>query len=185
MLLNVANSNALTAEDTVKEATQEVLTRVQTDRDKLELQPEYIDIIVMELIVPHFDFSMMSRLVLGKHCQAINDLERACFTVRFRNLLVGRYANIFLSHTDQQITYEPEKAIDGEGYVSVRQIISYPGIGPFYVDYPMRPEKDGWKVVDLLVDDISLLKSYRETFKRDIQQQGLQNFLEGLQKCNQ
>ena len=50
LLLNVINSNALTAEDTVKEATQEVLTRVQADRDKLELQPEYIDIIVMETI---------------------------------------------------------------------------------------------------------------------------------------
>lgn len=181
---NVVNSNVLTAEDIVKETTQEVLIRVQEDRDKLELYPEYIEVIVKELIVPHFDFATMSRLVLDKYWRAINDLEQVCFTAGFRNLLVGRYADIFLSYADQYITYEPEKAIGEKDYVSVRQIISHTGIGPFYVDYSMRPEKDGWKVVDLVVDGVSLLKSYHSTYKYNIQQQGLQNFLKDFQECN-
>ena len=65
-----------------------------------------------------------------------------------------------LAMRDQQISYEPEKKIGEKDYVSVRQIVSHAGIGPFYVDYPMRPEANGWKVVDLVVDDVSLLRSY-------------------------
>ena len=175
---------ALTAEDTVRESTQVVLQRLDMEQSKLKLHPEYIQTIVNDLVIPHFDFSTMSRLVLDKHWQALNNSEKDCFCAGFRNLLVVRYADIFLSYTKQQITYRSEHAIGEKNYVSVRQIVSHDGIGPFHVDYHMRPDADGWKVVDLVVDEVSLLKSYRETFKRNIQQQGLQNFILDFQECN-
>ncbi len=183
-LLSVANSNALTAEEIVKETTLEVLARLQADQDKLKLQPEYIEIIVEELVVPHFDFVTMSRLVLAKHWQAINDAEQVCFTTGFRELLISRYADIFLAYKDQTIRYEPENSIGEVGYVSVRQIISHHVTDPFVVDYPMRPAGDGWMVVDLIVDDVSLLKVYRVTFKQKIQKLGLQNFLADFNQCD-
>ena len=183
-LLSAVNSYALTAEDAVKETTQEVLARLQADRDKLKSHPEHIETIVRELIVPHFDFEIMSRLVLYKHWQTISNLNKACFITGLRDLLVGRYADIFLGYADKEIIYEPEDSIVEKGYVSVRQIISRTGIEPFYVDYPMRPEGNEWKVVDIVIDGVSMLKSYRATFKRDIQKQGLDSFIEGFQVCN-
>lgn len=183
LLLNNVNGASQSAENIVKETTNEVLTRVNSDRERLRLYPEYIEEIVSELIVPHFDFETMSRLVLEKHWQAISDPEKECFTAGFRNLLVGRYADTFLSYSDQQISYEPAKSIGEKGYVSVRQIISHPGIGPFFVDYPMRPENNGWKVVDIIIDNVSLLKSYRVTFKSNIRKNGLQNFIRNFQEC--
>ena len=61
MLLSIYQVNALTltAEETVRESTQEVLDRLQADRDKLESNPKYIQVIVEELIVPHFDFAVV------------------------------------------------------------------------------------------------------------------------------
>ena len=184
LLVSAVNSNALTAEDAVKETTQEVLARLQADQDKLKSHPEHIETIVRELIVPHFDFEIMSRLVLYKYWLTISNSNKACFTTGFRNLLVGRYADIFLGYADKEIIYKPEDSVVEKGYVSVRQIISRPGIEPFYVDYPMRPEGNEWKVVDIVVDGVSMLKSYRATFKRDIQKQGLDSFIESYQECN-
>ena len=172
------------AEETVKETTQEVLSRIEQDHDRLLLYPEYIEVIVTELIVPNFDFSTMSQLSLDKHWNTLNEEEKTCFTDGFRNLLITRYADIFLSYSDQEITYEPAKNIGTQNYVSVRQIISHTGIGPFYVDYPMRPEQDGWKVVDIIVDGVSLLKSYHATFSSNIRNQGLQEFLKEFNECN-
>ena len=99
-----ANAGTLTAEATVKATTQEILSRLQADQTKLKLHPEYIQIIVKELVVPHFDFVTMSQLVLGDHWHTISKPKQMCFTVGFRNLLIVRYANIFLSYagsTDQ------------------------------------------------------------------------------------
>ena len=183
ILVNHVSGESISAENVVKETTSEVLTRLNSDRDRLRLYPEYIEEIVSELIVPHFDFETMSRLVLEKHWQAMSESDKNCFTSGFRNLLVSRYADTFLSYSDQQISYEPAKPIGEKNYVSVRQIISYPGIGPFYVDYPMRPENNGWKVVDIIIDNVSLLKSYRATFKNNIQKNGLQNFILSFQEC--
>lgn len=178
------NSYALTAEEIVREASQEVLNRLHEDRERLEKDPGYIKTIVKDLIIPHFDFVIMSRLVLGKHWKSLNELEQACFTVGFRELLVARYADVFLGYKDQKISYGSENTIGEVGYVSVRQIISHPVIDPFVVDYPMKPEGDGWKVVDLIVDDVSLIKVYRVNFKHEIQKHGLQNLLIDINNCN-
>lgn len=183
-LANNVYGDSSSAENVVKETTGEVLERINSDRDRLRLYPEHINEIVSELIVPHFDFATMSRLVLDNHWQAISESEQQCFTAGFRNLLVNRYADTFLSYSDQQITYEPAKSIGNKGYVSVRQIISHAGIGPFYVDYPMRPENSSWKVVDIIIDNVSLLKSYRATFNIQIKKNGLQNFIMGFQECS-
>lgn len=183
LTMNTVYGDSATALDIVKETTREVLTRVQAEKSRLLLYPDYIEIIVKDLIVPHFDFTEMSLLVLDKDWQKLNKSEQACFTTGFRNLLIGRYADIFLSYTEQKISYEPVKEIGEKNYVSVRQKISHTGIGPFYVDYRMKPESSGWKVVDLVVDDVSLLKSYRLDYRHKIHRYGLDSLIMEFQEC--
>ncbi len=173
-----------TAEETVRESTQEVLDRLQSDRDKLEANPKYIQVIVEELIVPHFDFATMSHLVLGKYWHELSESERICFLHGFKNLLVRRYADIFLGYDDKIIAYQPAEPADKEGVVIVKQTITRPGEEPFFVDYPVRPDDYGWKVIDLVVEGISLLKSYHGTFQSEINKQGIQIFIRSFQECD-
>ena len=186
LLLPVYQATALTmtAEETVIESTQEVLDRLHTDQDKLKLNPEYIQVIVRELIVPHFDFATMSRLVLGKYWHKIDESEQICFIHGFKNLLVRRYADIFLGYDDKIIAYQPTEYTGKEGIVAVKQTISRPGEEPFFVEYPLRPDEYGWKVIDLNVDGISLLKSYRGTFQYKINKQGIHTFIRSFQECD-
>jgi phospholipid transport system substrate-binding protein len=186
LLLSAPQVNALTltAEETVRESTQEVLDRLHTDRDKLESNPKYIQVIVEELIVPHFDFATMSHFVLGKHWHEINESEQICFIHGFKNLLVRRYADIFLGYDDKIVRYRRTDYFGDGGVVTVKQVISRPGEKPFFVEYLVRPSEYGWKVVDLVVDGISLLKSYNGTFQNEIHKQGLQAFIHGFQECN-
>ena len=178
------NAMTSTAEETVRESTQEVLDRLQTDRDKLEANPKYIQVIVEELIVPHFDFATMSHLVLAKHWHELNDSEKICFIHGFKNLLVRRYADIFLGYDDKIIAYEPTEPAEGEGVVIVKQTITRPGEEPFSVEYPVRPDEYVWKVIDLVVEGISLLKSYNGTFQSEINKQGIEVFIRSFQECD-
>lgn len=188
LLAPVYQANALTsiaeAEDTVRESTQEVLDRLHTDRQKLTSNPEYIQVIVRELVVPHFDFTTMSRLVLGKHWHEINESKQICFIHGFKNLLVRNYADIFLGYGDKIIVYQPTEPAGEGGIITVKQTISRPGEKPFSVEYPVHHGKYGWKVVDLIVEGISLLKSYHGTFESKIDKQGIQVFIRSFQECN-
>ncbi len=174
----------MTAEETVRESTQEVLDRLHTDRDKLESNPKYIQVIVEELVVPHFDFATMSHLVLGKHWHEINESQQICFIHGFKNLLVRRYADIFLGFDDKIIVYQPTEPAEEEGVVIVKQTITRPGEEPFFIEYPVRSGEYGWKVIDLVVEGISLLKSYHGTFQSEIHKKGLQAFIDSFQECN-
>jgi phospholipid transport system substrate-binding protein len=102
----------------------------------------------------------------------------------FRNLLVERYASILLSYNNQSITYDPPTPIGEQGYMNIRQTISRDGEKPLPIDYPMRPDEKGWKVVDLVIDGVSLLKSYHNTFNGEIKTLGLEEFIRSFPECN-
>jgi len=174
---------ALTAEQAVEETTYEVLDRLQQDKARLEVEPDYIKTIVRELIIPHFDFNTMSRLVLEDHWETVSKPEQDCFLDGFRNKLIERYAYILMSYDNQAITFQVARPVGELDVVTVEQTITRSGAEPLPINYPMRYQDNEWKVVDLVVDGISLLKSYRGTYQREIDAAGLQNFIHGFQEC--
>ncbi len=173
----------LSAENTVRETTVSVLKRLNMERSRLEDNPLYIKDIVKEIIVPHFDFEKMAELVLEDYWNLLDSSRKTCFTHAFRSLLVERYAYVLLSYDNHSISYEPAREIGELGYVSVRQIITRVGAPPLPVDYPMHKTEAGWQVVDLVIDSISLVKSYRNMFSIEAKIRGLDNFLETLPTC--
>jgi len=83
-----------------------VLDRLCTDEEKLESNQEYIQVIIRELIVPHFDFAVMSHLVLGTRWHEISKSRQIYFIHGFKNLLLRRYADIFPGYDDKIIAYQ-------------------------------------------------------------------------------
>ena len=173
-----------TPEEIVRDATNEVLKWINKDREELKSDPEYLRILIEELILPHFDFTTMSQLVLDDHWGQLSEADQACFAKGFRNLLTERYADILLSYNNHSITYDPVRPVGEEGYMSVRQTISRDGAKPLPVEYPMRPDENGWKIVDLIIDEVSLLTSYRKTFNTEINTIGLDEFIHSFPDCN-
>jgi phospholipid transport system substrate-binding protein len=175
---------ALTADEIVYETTEEVLNQLEINKERLKKEPEYIQIIVREIIVPHMDFNTMSALALGEHWGKLTNAEQACFSNSFKNLLVERYAYILLSYRDQNIHYQSAKPIGEKDYISIRQTLTRPDTKPLTLEYPMLPENNNWKVVDLVVDGVSLIRNYRKMFNKEIKQQGFKNFIASFQECH-
>ncbi len=178
-------ATALAPDDVVRETSNEVLLRLDADRNRLEQDPSYINTIVRELVVPHFDFVTMAQVTISKHWQALDESERTCYTRGFRNLLVERYADVLLSYNQQSLTYDPAKPVGELGYMSVRQTISRESDRPLPVDYPMHQTDHGWQVIDLVIDGISLLKSYNRAFEGEISELGLDEFIHSFPECSE
>jgi phospholipid transport system substrate-binding protein len=174
----------LDAEGIVRGTTQEVLNRLDADRELLAADPSHIQTIVRELIVPHFDFETMTSLAMGSYRDELSESERACVTEGFRNLLVERYADILLSYHGEAIVYDPAQPIGKRGYIVIRQTLDPDGTRPLPIDYPVNPEQGKLRIADLIVDGVSLVKNYRKTFHYEIEKKGLKQFIDSFPECN-
>ena len=184
LFCHILPASPVSAEDAVRKTTDEVLRWINIDRDELKKDHEYLKILVQELIIPHFDFAVMSELVLGDYWNELGKQDKICFSKGFRNLLVERYARVLLSYNNQSITYEPAKPIGEKGYVSVRQTITRDGSKPLPIEYSMYHDEKSWKATDLIIDGISLIKSYRNTFSDEIHILGIGEFMRNFPDCN-
>ena len=160
-----------------------MLQQLEAQREKLKTEPEHIKLLVRELIVPHFDFALMSQLVMGSYWSKFDLKQQQCFIAGFRNLLVERYAYILLSYDRQDIRYDAPKDIGSQGLRLVRQTISREGAKPLPVEYAMERMDDEWKVADLIIDGISLVRSHRGMFQSRIMAQGHNFFLDSFAEC--
>lgn len=170
--------------DLVRETTRVVLEQLHFERDRLEKEPEYINQLVAELIIPHFQFELMSQLVLGEYWQLLDKPEQACFISGFRSMLVERYAYILLSYDNHQISYEPVSNIGEVGNRLVRQTISRNAMEPLPIAYAMQQDGQNWKVIDLIIDGVSLVRNYRGIFQSRIHIQGIDYFLRNFPGCD-
>ena len=183
LVFYINSAIAKSADEVIFETTQEVLNQLDLNKKRLKSEPEYIQTIVRNLIIPHMDFVTMSAITLGSSWKKLTTDEQTCFSVSFKNLLIERYAYILLSYRNQNIHYQPAESIGEKGYVSIKQTLTRPEVKPLTIKYPMRPENDTWKVVDLVVDDVSLLRNYRKMFNKEIKDTGFVEFIKNHQNC--
>lgn len=184
LLSGPAISATKSEKETIQDTTAAVLEQLEKSREKLEAEPAYIQELVRELIIPHFDFALMSQLVMGNHWQNFELAERRCFIAGFRNMLVERYAYILLSYDNQHISYAATKDIGKEGLRLVRQTITREGAKPLTIGYAMGKMDEEWKVADLIIDDISLVRSHRGMFQSRLHTQGRDYFINTFPECS-
>lgn len=140
---------------------------------------------VHEKVLPHFDFSAMSRLVLARYWRTADEDQRGRFTLAFRDLLVRTYATAFLKYTNDKIKFLPFRGKPGDKRVVVKTEIQPAAGGPAIpIDYRFYNKGKGWKVYDVTIDGISLVLNYRNVYAEKIRKQGLNALIASITKEN-
>ena len=170
--------------DVVRNTTDEVLSRVKSDRDALRQDPAKMYALVSEVIFPHFDFPIMAQWVLGTHWKSASKDTRTDFVQQFRKLLVRTYAAALLEFSDEVISYPDDNAVAKGRTVVVRQEIEQAGSEPILLGYRLHNTGDYWKVFDVSVDGVSLVKTYRASFSSLIKDRGLASLIDRLSAKN-
>ncbi len=173
--------------ETVKNTTDEVMTRVKGEKESLQKNPAKMYDLVAALIFPHFDFNLMAQFVLGERWQACTPAQQAAFVQSFRTLLVRTYAMALLEYSNQAIDYPEQPAAQSTSakMASVKQNIKQPGGDVMPVTYRLHGDAGTWKVFDFSVDGISLAKTYRSSFLPVLKQGGVDKLLATLATKNQ
>jgi len=185
LLFNTAQATIQTAEEVVMSTADAVLERVTTEREALDADPGKIYGLVNEVVIPHFDFISMSKWVLGKTSwRGASEGQREQFIGEFRTLLVRTYAKALLEYSNEAIEYLPTEDNPNSNLVVVKTKINQAGAKAVPIDYRMHVSGGEWKVVDIVVDGVSLVSTYRGSFASQIKKGGLDSLISKLSQRN-
>jgi phospholipid transport system substrate-binding protein len=173
------------AGDVVKNTTNHVIERLNLERDQLDAYPDRIYGLINKLVIPHFDFTNMSKLVLGRTWNSATDSQRAAFQEQFKTLLVRTYAMALKEYSDNKIEFYPEESKPGSRIVLVRtEVLDAINQSSIPIHYRMFNTNDVWKVVDVTFGGVSLVSTYRGSFASEIRKSGLDSLVSKLAEQN-
>lgn len=122
------------------------------------------------LVTEGFDLARISDVVLGPYWQAASAAERAAFRSALTDYLVLTYGRRMGSAANARVT-----VIDSEQagmYWKVRSAIDEGRDQPYAVDWLVYRDGNRWRVVDIVVDGISMAATYRDQFAAVIRANG-------------
>ena len=171
------------AQQLVQQVTSTIIDDLVARRDVLQNDPQAVYELVDRLVIPHFDFEHMSQRVLGKKgWKAATPEQRGQFIAAFRTMLVRTYALMLTEYRGQLLTWrDPQQRKQGEVVVPVK--IDLPG-QPIEVEYALHGSGADWRVFDVAVDGVSIVRNYRSSFRSELRRKGIDGLIASLEAKN-
>jgi phospholipid transport system substrate-binding protein len=126
------------------------------------------------------DLDGVARAALGKNWDEATAAQRKkfldAFKTRFRKVTAEQVGD---DYRGTEVKYLPE-VVDGDA-VTVPTEVVIKG-EPTRIDYVMRRHGGEWRIVDIVVDDVSTVENYRSSFGRIIKKEGMDGLISRLNK---
>ncbi len=112
-----------------------------------------------------FDSVEISRRALGRNWRRFTPEQRKKFTELFAKILKKTYSRkIQSTQEDYKVVWLGDKKTSPTRAIVMTKVVR--PSGDFPVDYRMHFKNNTWKVYDVMVEGISLVKNYRSQFNR-------------------
>ncbi|HSS63017.1 MAG TPA: ABC transporter substrate-binding protein [Gammaproteobacteria bacterium] len=170
----------------IEQTTGEFLQAVANNREGILKDPDLAHRLVDEIVTPHIDVDATGRYMLGKHWRKGTPEQRDRFLYELRKMLVRSYANALAEYkAGDQINYISERVNDDGTLAVVRVQIPRPRTNqPADVAYRLHKTSGEWKVFDVTIEGVSMVTTYRSTFRVKLDRQGLDSVIEELAALN-
>jgi phospholipid transport system substrate-binding protein len=135
---------------------------------------------ITEIVTPMFDFQLMAKLSLGrKYWPDLTQENKERFTELFVKRLKQSYLNKITTYTDEKIMYEAPVEVKNKIHVPTYLISKGKKIEMLYKTYQSN---DNWKIYDIEIQGVSIIRSYRSQFREILQKGTFDDLLQKLQK---
>ena len=163
-LLLFSQSVAADGKSEVEELLKNNLDAVFTVLQKKGLEQQAKNQEIVEIVTPMFDFELMARLSLGKkHWSGLSQDKKERFTELFIQRLKASYLKNFTLYTDEKIFYEPSVQVKKKIHAPTYLLSKDKKISILYKFYKAGND---WKIYDLEIQGVSIIRSYRSQFSR-------------------
>jgi phospholipid transport system substrate-binding protein len=131
---------------------------------------------VKEIIYSRFDFDEMAKRSLGPQWQKRSPEEQKEFVQLFTGLLEHVYLDNIESYRGEKVRFLNERQDKDFAQVDTK-IINNKG-EEFSLDYRLQNVNGDWKVIDVVIENISLVNNYRAQFNRVLAKSSYAELLE-------
>ncbi len=165
----------------IRSTVEEVLSVIKQNKDRKTLRT-----LAEQKVLPHFDFKQMTQLAVGKSWRDANPAQQQALENGFRTLLVNTYTNALSTSATgtETVDVKPVQVKSDQNETMVKTTVKSRGQEPFAIDYRMAKSGDGWKVTDVVVENMSLVTNYRGTFASEIGRSGIDGLIKALEEKN-
>lgn len=123
------------------------------------------------MLTEAFDVPAIARFVLGRYWRIASDGEKAEYLKLFEDFIVQTYVQRFNDFAGAELrVLQTRNGQDGEVVSTLDAAL--PGKPPARFDVRMRREATGFKIVDVVVEGISMSITQRDDFAAVIQRNG-------------
>lgn len=172
----------------MEETSKTMIKAFMMQTDDIRKDPQIAHDLVRGSLVPKVNFKLMSRWVLGSNWKAASKSQQQEFSREFKELVIKFYSKGLLEYLSKNdlkedlISFMPFRGKIDSKYATIRSQVHPKGGGqPINVNYEMYHNKAGqWQVYDVSIEGISIVTSYRSSFKKIIKQKGMDALLTEL-----
>ena len=163
----------------IAETVEEILAVLRDKSTPTENRIRSIE----EIVYKRFDLYVMSRLVLARNWKRFSEEQKAEYVEEFKRYLTNSYGSRIERYDQQEVKIVGERK-EPRGDVVVQTRIIGGEFEGMLIDYRLRNQTGGWRVIDVVIEGISMVSNYRDQFKSIVSSGGPELLLEKLRQKN-
>ena len=130
------------------------------------------------IVTKAVDLDGMAKSALGKTWVETPPAKQKKFLEAFKSRFRKATGEQLDQYRSTQIKYFPEKKEDDDDTIVPTEVVVKGE--PTRIDYRMRQQGGSWRIVDIVVDDVSTVENYRSSFNRIIKKEGMDGLIARL-----
>lgn len=138
---------------------------------------------ITAVVERRFDFMTLSRLVMARNWGKLSKEQQEQFVVEFKRHLSITYGKNVENYRDEKVVITGDRA-EARGDWTVKSTIERPTAEDVKVDYRLRQIGGEWKMIDMIVEGVSLVANFRAQFQDIIAKNGPARVIELLREKN-
>jgi phospholipid transport system substrate-binding protein len=134
---------------------------------------------IATLIKERFDFRVMSRRVLAINWKHATPAQKDRFISLFTDLLKNTYMERIEAYTDEKVKFVKEKRRGKKALVDtliVTESVEIP------IRYKVFLKKGEWLIYDVVIEEVSLTRNYRSSYKEIVKKEGIDGLIIKMEK---
>jgi phospholipid transport system substrate-binding protein len=139
---------------------------------------------VEQIVYAQVDFETLSRLVLARNWSQLSEAQQKQFMEEFRQNLSATYGRNVESYKNEKVRIIDDHT-EPRGDWTVRTKIVRNGSDDINVDYRLRQIDGSWKIIDIIIENVSLVANFRSQFQEIMSNGGPGRLLQVLHEKNE
>jgi phospholipid transport system substrate-binding protein len=127
-----------------------------------------------------FNYTELSKRTLAEHWRTFTPDQQQEFVHLFGKLLGGIYMDRIMSYTNEKVIFSKATKLSDEIVEVQSEVVTATKSIPIY--YQMISKNGEWKVYDVIIEGVSLVKNYRSQFREILANKSPEEMLHILRK---